>query len=243
MNQLNARRLNRRTDQCIAGWWTIGIQVANVATIYKAIQARKDRSCLLISHRQSTILSIGLNVIPFIFNTLGLTGEHARGSGSNFFFQATWIHPEGFQTIGRQIGSDELNGFACLIDSYDLYHRDIVTLQGLEHLLFCRQLFVDVDMDMFAWCNHHLNVQDARLWTILDMDTYNAIGVFRLTQRRSDHALGHTDQFTGRTNPHQGYSSCHYFAGERHGAKLLPPALNNSIGHMLASLVDEYSVA
>src|SRR5438105_915371 len=95
---------------------------------------------------------------------------------------------------------------------------------------------------MLTWRNHHLNVQDAGLWAILDMDTYNTIGIFRLTKRRSNHALGHTDQLTGSADPHEGYSCRHHLVGYGHGAKLLSPAMNYGIGHMLASLIDEDSV-
>ena len=42
------------------------------------------------------------------------------------FFETTWVKPESLQAIGREIGSNEINGFTRLIDKRQLQREALL---------------------------------------------------------------------------------------------------------------------
>src|SRR6266566_1407092 len=105
-DQLDLRRLQRHTDQCILRGRTISVQIAHVAAIHKPVETRKDRGRLLIGNRQRAILRAHLDAEKLIFDKRTrecLTGQRTRGLRAFPTLDAARIEPEGFESIRGQI--------------------------------------------------------------------------------------------------------------------------------------------
>src|SRR6266852_2254503 len=56
-----------RNERVLCGW-AVGVQIAHITTIHKAIQPRKDSPSLFIGDRERPILSIRLDAVKLIFD-------------------------------------------------------------------------------------------------------------------------------------------------------------------------------
>src|SRR5262249_46080346 len=152
----------------------VRVQVTYVATIHKAVEARKDRGRLLIGNRQCTVLGTRLNAEKLIFDerTQGCfidlpASERTHGFRALLAFDSARIEPKRFESICGQIGSEEINCLTHLFYQRKLQCSNIFALQQRQYLLLSSKQLLFVDSKLPAGHNHDLDMWHSRRVRVL----------------------------------------------------------------------------
>src|SRR5207247_899260 len=170
--------------------------------------------------------------------------ECTHGFWTLLAFDAARIEPERFKSKRGQIGSEEINCLEHLFHQRKLQRGNVLALQQRQYLLFGSKQLLFVDRNLPARHNHDLDMrQPRRVHVLCDMDMGDHARIFRLIQHGLNRFMSHMDELPRGCYSRQGYCCRQHLARHGHTAQFLLPALDSLSDHMLATLVNEGSIA